>query len=402
MKRKKLAILPKLYDANGSLERPWFVFYSYRNPKSDKMIRFRVYDGINNLQKADARYELANTIINDYTAKIKRGWTPFEPEHVIYDDLIQYSHVADIYGQKRRTNLTIQIYLNEYLQRQKSRVAPKSFESYQSKTRKFAQWLDREGYGENDISSITPEVIERFFEYLINERHLQGRTIQKYGQHLTSLFSDLVKRKKLHESPMPEIPKVANNVDCSAKPIHSDDMKLFKERIREMDPQLWLAIQFEFYCFIRPGTELRLLKLEDIDFGSGTITIAKQYAKNRKEQTIAIPNQFLRILKEEFYLDKFDKSFYVFGRNGRPGFEALGKNTLRNRFNKYRDSLGLSKRYKFYSWKHTGAINASNAGIPVKDIQMQMRHHSLDITDKYLTKMKGSESEYLKNRFPTL
>lgn len=402
MKRKKLAILPKLYDAKGDLSKPWFVHYSYRNPKTDIMKRFRVYDGINNLTRKKARYELAEKIIEEYTTKIKHGWTPFETDYAIYDDLIQYANVADIYGQKRQSNLTINIYLNEFLKRQKVRVSDKTFESYQSKTRLFAQWLDREGIGQNDISAITTEIIDKFFDYLIYERKLQGRTIEKYGQNLRTLFNELVDRKKIFESPMPPIPKVANKVDHSAKPIHKDDMVTFKEKIRTMDPQLWLAIQFEFYCFIRPGTELRLLQLQNIDFIQGTITIPKIRAKNRTEQTIAIPNQFLNIMKEEFYLNKFDKSFYVFGQIGRPGEIPLGKNTLRNRFNKYRDALGLSKDYKFYSWKHSGAITASNAGIPVKDIQMQMRHHSLDITDKYLSKMKGSESEYLKNRFPTL
>ncbi|TLX73679.1 site-specific integrase [Labilibacter sediminis] len=402
MKRRKLVILPRLYDANGDVSKSWFVHYSYRNPKTGKMKRFRVYGELNNLKTPLARNNAANKIIEEFTTKIKRGWTPFDVEEVIYDDLIQYANVADIYGQKRRNNLVLKIYMNEYLKRQKTLVSAKSFESYQSKIRLFSQWLDREGMGENDISSITPEVINRFFDYLIHERKLQGRTIEKYGVNLKSLFNDLIERKKIFESPMPPIPKVLNTVDHSAKPIQLDDMERLKNHIQSRDPQLWLAIQFEFYCFIRPGTELRLLKIENIDFHMGTITIPKDKAKNRREQTIGIPNQFLSVLKHQFYLDKFDKSFYVFGSNRVPGEKPLGKNTLRTRFNRFRDALGLSKAYKFYSWKHTGAIHASNAGIPVKDIQMQMRHHSLDITDKYLTKMKGSDSVHIKNNFPTL
>ena len=93
---------------------------------------------------------------------------------------------------------------------------------------------------------------------------------------------------------------------------------------------------------------------------------------------------------------------FVFGSQYKPGTKPPGKNTLRNRFNKYRDAMNMSKDYKFYSWKHTGGIFASNAGIPVKDIQIQMRHHSLDVTDKYLRKMRGIDSDYLKNRFPKL
>jgi integrase len=198
------------------------------------------------------------------------------------------------------------------------------------------------------------------------------------------------------------MPKMRQLVDNSPIPINEMDIEKFKEQISKKDPQLWLASQFIFYCFIRPGTELRLMKIRWIDFSRKIITIPGEFSKNGKVQPIVVPGHFMKLLIEEYYLNKYDLDFYVFSLYGRPGETPLGKNTLRNRFNSHRDNLGLSKDYKFYSWKHTGARAASDAGIPVKDIQMQMRHHSLDVTDKYLRKLKGFESEALKNRFPTI
>ncbi len=49
--------------------------------------------------------------------------------------------------------------------------------------------------------------------------------------------------------------------------------------------------------------------------------------------------------------------------------------------------LNFGKGYCMYSWKHTGAIAAVKAGVSVKELQMQLRHHSLDETDKYLRQM---------------
>ena len=46
---KKIAILPKLYDANGNIKKKWFVFFSYRNPADGKMKRFRIFDGFGTL-----------------------------------------------------------------------------------------------------------------------------------------------------------------------------------------------------------------------------------------------------------------------------------------------------------------------------------------------------------------
>lgn len=43
--KTKVAILPKLYDANGDIRKKWFVYFSYRNPADNKMTRFRVFEG---------------------------------------------------------------------------------------------------------------------------------------------------------------------------------------------------------------------------------------------------------------------------------------------------------------------------------------------------------------------
>ena len=41
VKRKKIVILPKLNDAGGNLSKKWFVYYSVRDPRTDKMERFK-------------------------------------------------------------------------------------------------------------------------------------------------------------------------------------------------------------------------------------------------------------------------------------------------------------------------------------------------------------------------
>jgi integrase len=411
MRRRAIVILPRLYDANGDINKPWFVDYSYRNPKTGKMQRFRISQGFRQLKSANDRYELADKIIKEYTDKIKGGWTPFDCENVIYDDLTQYANVAKIYGKKRKGNLTLKVYINEFLEETKFRVCKKSFESYQSKIRLFVQWLEREGQEGNDISCLTEEMILNFFDYLIKERKLQGRTIQKYGVNLRQLFIYLVKKKHIFKNPMPEVPKVPNKVDMSARPINNADVAKLKDMIKRHDPQLWLAIQFEFYCYIRPGNELRHMKINWIDFTAGTITVPaymeingeyEQIAKNKKTQMVLIPGQFLNELIHVYHLDKYDRDLFLFGPDRMPGERPMGKNTLRVRFNKYRDALGLSKEYKLYSWKHTGGISAHKSGIPIKDIQTQMRHKDLSVTDTYFKRMLPTESEHLRNNYPTI
>ncbi len=50
MSRQKLLILPRLHAYDGDLAKQWFVFYSFRDPSTGKMKRFRIYGGFSQLQ----------------------------------------------------------------------------------------------------------------------------------------------------------------------------------------------------------------------------------------------------------------------------------------------------------------------------------------------------------------
>lgn len=407
-RRKRIIVLPRLNDRKGDLSKQWFVEYQVRNHKTDVMHRFRIYEGFDTImcktkrETIEKRQAHAQKIIDEFTYKLKNGWTPFIEEDIIYEDEIDYHNLAQIYGRKKKGNTTIRSIMSEFLTYRKREVKPKTFESYQSKIRLFCLWLEKNEYGDLDAASIDNKIILQFFNWLIDDRHLSKLTIEKYEQNLNRLFEYLIINRKVSTNPVLNIPKLPQTCDNAAKPIMKHDIEKFKNIIKGRDPQLWLALQFEFYCFIRPGSELRLMKISWIDFFAGTITVPANIAKNGKQETVVIPAQFLTIITQQYQLNNYNRDLYVFGRNKMPGTEPLGKNTLRNRFNAFRDELGLSKEYKFYSWKHTGAVLASNAGVPIKDLQMQMRHHSLDITDKYLRKMKGTDSEHLKNGFPDI
>lgn len=140
------------------------------------------------------------------------------------------------------------------------------------------------------------------------------------------------------------------------------------ELIKE-DPQLWLAICFEYYCFLRPGKELRFLKIRDIDFSRGVIDVEAIRAKTNLERFPTIPTIFLNELRMKWKLNQYPGNYYVLGKGGKPGTTNLSKNTLRNRFRYFREKLGMPESYKFYSWKHTGNGRAVDSGISIGALQ---------------------------------
>lgn len=403
MKRRKMIILPKLNDCNGDLSKNWFVHYSVRNPKSDKMERFKIYSGINKYHTVDARINASLQICQELDRKLKNGWSPFvDDSQVIYEDHLQYDKISRIYGKKRAANKTLRYYASQFIESIIGKIDTEgTLPTYQSKIRIFCMWIDSRSMGANDVSTITNDTIVAFFRWLITDQKRSRKTVSTYRQVLQSLFEWLVKQKVFISNPVHDLPNTDLINDQAPSPIHAADIESFKEAFQK-DPQLWLAVQFQYYCALRPGRELRLLKIKNIDFARGLVTVNRAEAKKRITRTVVIPEVFLKELRTTYKLNGYPKDFYVFGINGEPGTELLGKNNLRFRFNKIREELNMPVEYKFYSWKHTGAVNASLAGIPDKHIQLQLGHTSLETTNRYLRKMTGHQSNYLKNEFPEL
>jgi hypothetical protein len=70
----------------------------------------------------------------------------------------------------------------------------------------------------------------------------------------------------------------------------------------------------------------------------GKVRVPVDTAKSRKRREMAIPDVFLEYLIKQG-IDQYDANLYVFGRNGKPGNQHLGKNNMRFRFNKFREKL---------------------------------------------------------------
>lgn len=402
MKRQKICILPKLNDCGGDMGKKWFVFYSYRNPANNKMYRFRVYDGFTECKSKKAKHAHARKLIDDYTNRLKNGWNPFvDDTGAIYEDSLQYATAARIFKNARQGNKTFNYYSNLFLPEVKG-MADKTYRNYVSKYRIFDAWLIDHGYSGNDISTISTDIIRSFFLFLINDQELARITICKYKHMLERLFDWCVKNKYLRHSPMIDVPITTRHNDNAPRPINEGDIDKLVEEIKESDKQLWLTIQLEYYCFLRPGQEIRFARLKWFDIARGIISVPKEVIKTRENKIVIIPDQFREHLMKEWRIHLLPQDYYLIGPNGFPGPKPLGSNNLRNRFNIIRDRLELPAEYKLYSWKHTGNARAADAGIPAYHRQKQNGHASMRSLEAYLKNKIGFKSEELQKNFPSL
>lgn len=400
-RRKSIIILPHLVDAGGDLSKSWFVEYSCRNPRTDKMERFREYTGFSKLHTAEERYSLAEKIINDLNERLSKGWTPFEEKTISYQDQLISDNFAKRWGREREGVVNIRTYLSEFLQQKKTEVIQHSYQTYRSKLRIFSEWTEQQGLDSIHISCITNDHIQSFMRHIVECNNVSRRTVLKYKQILHGFFDYMVKQRGiLTFNPVHDIPVIGRITDEAARPIPDKERKMMLDYMRKYDQQLWIFCQMEYYCAIRPN-ELRLLKIENIDIEKGVIRVPNTISKNRMTEYVNMPRQLV-LLFRNLGIDKIDGGYYLFSSGGKPGDNKLGKNNFRYRFDKIRNKLGLSTNYKLYSFKYTGGVALVNAGIDTWELQRHFRHKSIDTTEHYIRKNFAVKSEKLKNEFPDI
>lgn len=293
----------------------------------------------------------------------------------------------------------MRFYASEYITVQKNTKAKKTYESYNGKIRKFISWLEKERLIENDISTFDHLTFNKFCTHLIVDCHLARPTLEKYIVTINSFFNYMIDMKVIDENPLGKIILPEGGEDFSAIPFMDEDLRMLLPIMRNEDPQLFMAAMLQYFCFIRPGAELLQMRINQINFNARTIHIPKHIAKKRVARTIDIPNQMLEILMDHGVLN-YGKDLFLIGPFGRPGSRSIGYNTLRERFNKFRERLELTDLYKWYSFKHTGAGKLLESGATIIEIMNQLGHTDITSTYRYIRRHFGERSEHVRENFP--
>ncbi|MDR0694340.1 MAG: tyrosine-type recombinase/integrase [Prevotellaceae bacterium] len=411
MRRKKILVYPHLCNRKGDLRKKWYVEISQRNPRTNEMERRRFETledvNINSFSTADERRQFGEKIVADLRQKLETGWTIFnDTTRVVYEDQTQYALEARVYKKMVESNLNAVYWLARYIEEalKPSGLRAETLTTYISRYRIFRLWLESKGYASIDITAINNEKIIAFFTYLRNERKLSKRTYNSYIEILIVFFNFVVKQKGITANPVHSLPENYMFKDMGAERIQRDDLRRIFQLMDRDDKQLALACRFELYCGLRPGYEVRLLRVGDIDFREGysKVRVLAFNAKKKQRREVVIPDNFLKYLIEEWHLQDYDKNLFVFGKNGQPGEHCIGKNNLRYRFNKIREKLGLPLEYKFYSMKHTGATMLAEQGKPIINIRDHLGHTSIATTEHYLNRHGVNNSQTIRHNFPAI
>lgn len=261
-----------------------------------------------------------------------------------------------------------------------------SKDSYKSTTNKFYRYLKLKGFDTLKVRDFEQSHIIEYRAYLINDLGNVNRTANNNLISLGALFDIIKTLKYIDKNPFSGL-KGLPETDTEIHEVFTIQHQTILENwLIENDPVLYLFTRFQYHAFIRPK-EIRGLMVKDINLERRTITVKSGISKNKKNGIVPISKtlyqDFLSVLAS--HTPPLQNAL-IFGRSMKL-FDKypLSENYAYERHKKALNACHLSEyQYTLYSWKHTGACRAIEAGVNVRKLQGLLRHSSLEETDKYL------------------
>jgi len=176
-----------------------------------------------------------------------------------------------------------------------------------------------------------------------------------------------------------------------------EDLKKLRENLPGYNFDLFIIAGLIYYCFLRPA-EIMRLQVYHFHIDEGYISVPANVSKNKRQNTIDIPDNFIEDLKQ-LDLDHHP-THYVFARHLKRGIKEAAPTRIAGYWREFANEFGIDKN--IYALKHTGNGRAAENGISVRDLQLHNRHSNLDMTQRYLDRFSKKVSTKVVKNFPKM
>ncbi len=398
LKSDKPYSAPKIYNAKGDLSKRWYVYYSFRNPKSKKMERMQNIYGIAHKYKSkEDRMYILMCYRNAVLKLLQEGFSPFADNQELYlqqsKSIKRKSEVVDTKTSNLNTTLLEQdnsmliISAFEFALNLKSRTIKEStLQDYGYKVDGFLKWLNTNQTLIIRVKQLTKKVVLDFLNYkLINSG---PRTRNNYRTELGSLMQ-LLEDNDILESNHFKKTKVLKTKPERHKRYNQKQQKEIFEHLEKQDPVLLLYIKFISYNFIRP-IEVNRIQIKDINTKEKTLVFR---SKTKVSKTKIIPDILFKELPD---ISKLNGEMYLFTPHKIGDYWDATEKNRRDYFSKsflknVKKPFDLGKNYGLYSFRHTyitklyRKLEETQSPYEAKSKLMQITGHTtMGSLEKYL------------------
>ncbi|WP_166963272.1 tyrosine-type recombinase/integrase [Yeosuana marina] len=404
---------PKIYSAGGDLTKRWYVYFSFRDPKTGKLKRVTPFYGDANTYKTkEERLSVLVTYRKVLLRLLKQGYSPYEDNTELYQRLNSKEKPLEAQNIKQEDTKTSQeatetpsMDLREAfdfgLKLKEKLINSNTKKNYENKIKLFLHWLADSHPEIKTVQALDKKILTEFLNHVLANTSPRNRN--NYRTDLSSIMQVLEDNDIIGQNFIKKIP-VLKSIPKRNKTYTDDQQEEIFSYLEEKDPLMLLFIKFISYNFLRPKEVCRLT-VGDINLREQIVVFK---AKNKPLKTKRIPSIILNELPD---LSQMDKDLFLFTPSKIGGtwdaHEDSRREHFTNRFKRVvKDPFGLDENYGLYSFRHTfitslyRTLVEESSPFEAKSELMQITgHSSMAALEKYLRDIDAELPSDYSNKF---
>lgn len=408
---KKQYSTPKIYTANKDLSKRWYVYFSFRNPKTGKLERMKnIYGKANSYKTKEDRLAVLSTYRRVLIKLLNEGFNPHEDNSELINNKKELKGVVSASGSDEKgqteikeekvnnteipmiskvdneNEMTISEALKFGLNLKEKTLRISSFRSFSNRIKRFETWMKENNPNVHFVSTISKKHVIQFLNEMLTSSSSRNRN--NFRVDLSSMFQLLYDNEIISSNFVKQIP-VLKTTPKRNKSFSKVQEKEIVTYLEEKDTVLLLFVKFVSYNLLRP-IEVCRLKVGDINLENKSVQFK---AKNSQLKTKIIPEIMLSELPD---LSNLEPQMDLFTPQGIGGYWELNADSKRSYFTKrfkkvVKDRFSLDENYGLYSYRHTyitkiyRELAKTYSPFETKSRLMQITgHNSMDALEAYL------------------
>ena len=342
----------------------WHVYYKFRSPYTNKLVKFTIKKGINGIKDPKERLFLIDCCMIAVKQKLKSGFNPFVNEETELTEV-----------------LSVEVALKRAMDQKVKHWSESTKNVNKGYFGTFIRWIALSNLNKVAITDLSKRHIASFLNQLTNKNgtNVSATTRNNYRIFVSGLIKQLVDDDILKMNFVTTIPKIKSKPQKN-KPFTKEQLVEIKEYLLENDTYLYTYIQFVMYAFLRP-IEVSRIQLKNIHLESGIIEIK---TKTELNSTVLIIDS-LRAVIDGMNIDFKDKNHFLFTPSLKPDEYVTVREKSKAdffiaRFKRLKTKLDLGNEYGLYSFRHTFALDLYNSFLGQGLTQLEAKHKLMSIT----------------------
>ncbi len=329
-------------EREKALNKAWFLYYSFRNPKTDKLEKQPfIKAGANRYKTKKERLEILEILQRNLSRLLKDGYSPYKKNTIVNE--VMSVKEAFAFGLKIKMSM----------------LTDNSFIRFNSRIKRFEKYLEQNGFSHRFITSVDKKIVLQYLNYVLENSSSRNRNNTRTD--IRTLFQVFENNNIIPINFVAKI-NVLKAPPKRNKTYSEDKLLRIKQYLEINNPNLLLFINFVSYNFLRP-IEVCRLTVGDINVKEKVLTVK---AKNKLIKQKIIPSALVSELPD---LTHYNASDFLFTPQGVPGAWKATDDNRRDYFTKQfkllkdyftsmankgdNDFFTLGKDYGIYSFRHT-------------------------------------------------